>query len=306
MPEIWTILTLQVGLPLMFLLFLWRGGLWQQGPPSRVHWLLEATAFGSVIGFQLTVGNWGWTSVYLWVSFLLLLPIALVRSFQSAPSTWWSFDIGKNWHEKLNLGVELLILVAFLPMLAYALSGYTVDANRDPISLRFPLQDGVYYVGQGGANNFLNYHNANRRQRYAIDISKLNAFGVRAEGFYPETLEKYAIYGDTLHSPCTGTISKVGTGRPDLQPPRKDTTYPRGNHLVIECQDVRVVLAHMKEGSVAVNDEDTVRTGRPIGRVGNSGRTTEPHLHIHAEQEGEGVPIRFDGRFLVRNSLVWK
>ncbi|MGI9182408.1 MAG: hypothetical protein ACR2H9_18165 [Longimicrobiaceae bacterium] len=49
-----------------------------------------------------------------------------------------------------------------------------------------------------------------------------------------------------------------------------------------------------------------------LGRVGNSGNTTQPHLHIHGERggtatsilDGEGVPIRFDGHFLVRNSLV--
>jgi hypothetical protein len=42
-----------------------------------------------------------------------------------------------------------------------------------------------------------------------------------------------------------------------------------------------------------------------IGRVGNSGNTTEPHLHIHATDPGTGraVPITFHGRSLTRNSL---
>lgn len=46
------------------------------------------------------------------------------------------------------------------------------------------------------------------------------------------------------------------------------------------------------------------REVKQVGAVGNSGNTTEPHLHIHAEKDEEGIPIRFDGRFLVRNNLV--
>lgn len=74
-----------------------------------------------------------------------------------------------------------------------------------------------------------------------------------------------------------------------------------------------MVLAHMMEGSIAVTEGQTVDEGQPLGRLGNSGNTSEPHLHIHAWRtgsgsmlEGEGVPIRFDGRFLVRNSLVFR
>ncbi|MEK5272086.1 M23 family metallopeptidase [Aeribacillus sp. FSL K6-8394] len=53
-----------------------------------------------------------------------------------------------------------------------------------------------------------------------------------------------------------------------------------------------------------VNKGAKVQEGQQIGNVGNSGNTTEPHLHIHAERDGREVPIRFNGRFLVRNQLV--
>jgi murein DD-endopeptidase MepM/ murein hydrolase activator NlpD len=62
----------------------------------------------------------------------------------------------------------------------------------------------------------------------------------------------------------------------------------------------------MQQGSVAVAEGDVVREGQLLGTVGNSGNTSEPHLHIHAEKDGEGVPIRFGGRFLVRNNLMRK
>jgi len=48
-----------------------------------------------------------------------------------------------------------------------------------------------------------------------------------------------------------------------------------------------------------------VRVGDLMGLVGNSGNTTEPHLHIHAvdPDTGAGVPITLDGRYPVRNRL---
>jgi hypothetical protein len=50
----------------------------------------------------------------------------------------------------------------------------------------------------------------------------------------------------------------------------------------------------------------------PSLKVGNSGNTGEPHLHIHAQRpgppgapwSGDPLPIRFDGRFLVRGERV--
>ncbi len=73
-----------------------------------------------------------------------------------------------------------------------------------------------------------------------------------------------------------------------------------------------VVLAHLMKGSISVVEGDYVRAGAPLGRVGNSGNTTEPHLHIHAVRGStpdsilvsEGVPILFGGRFPVRNRVI--
>jgi murein DD-endopeptidase MepM/ murein hydrolase activator NlpD len=87
-----------------------------------------------------------------------------------------------------------------------------------------------------------------------------------------------------------------------------------GNYVVVRCQDVTVLLAHLMKGSVEVEPGREVKKGQPLGRVGNSGNTTEPHLHIHAARlgpresilSGEGLPIRFEGRFLVRNDLAYR
>jgi murein DD-endopeptidase MepM/ murein hydrolase activator NlpD len=56
---------------------------------------------------------------------------------------------------------------------------------------------------------------------------------------------------------------------------------------------------------------DVVTVGQPLGKVGNSGNSTEPHLHIHAVKQGTGghavgeaVPLTFGGAFPVRNTVV--
>jgi murein DD-endopeptidase MepM/ murein hydrolase activator NlpD len=80
---------------------------------------------------------------------------------------------------------------------------------------------------------------------------------------------------------------------------------------VDEYQDL-VLLAHLQKDSVNVSAGDTVTTATLLGKVGNTGNTSEPHLHLHAERDGEpgeildgtAVPITIDGRFLVRGSLI--
>jgi hypothetical protein len=47
----------------------------------------------------------------------------------------------------------------------------------------------------------INHHNVDPAQAYALDIVKLNSLGTRAWGIYPQELEKYAIFGETITSP---------------------------------------------------------------------------------------------------------
>ena len=74
-------------------------------------------------------------------------------------------------------------------------------------------------------------------------------------------------------------------------------------------------MAHMLKNSIMVSTGDIVKKGQPLARVGNSGRTTQPHLHIHAItgtdtskiiQGGNGIPIYFEGKFPIRNDRLKK
>lgn len=295
--------------PAIFIVTLWRGE-----PASRLAWLARVLAFGGYILFLFIAGAaWSWVSVYFRYFVPLLFIAAAIVSWRKVWDErlpWWRRPASLGaW---LNLGVEALLGVYFVFAITGALSGLTYSDTRE-VQLAFPLNDGIYFVGHGGNSPTINYHNVDRAQRYALDILALNAAGVRALGVYPTDLARYAAYGKEISSPCAGEVIEVVNDLPDLQPPDADTENLAGNHVVVRCaeQEVDVVLAHMMEGSVLVNEGQMVEEGEALGRLGNSGNTSEPHLHVHAVRtgsgsmlDGEGVPIRFDGRFLVRNSLV--
>lgn len=69
--------------------------------------------------------------------------------------------------------------------------------------------------------------------------------------------------------------------------------HPYGNLVVLETGGVRVWLAHLQPGSIAVAQGDVVAVGDPIGRVGSSGSSTEPHLNVQAAVGERPVPMRF-------------
>jgi murein DD-endopeptidase MepM/ murein hydrolase activator NlpD len=158
----------------------------------------------------------------------------------------------------------------------------------------------------------VNNHVVSASQRYALDILKLNSVGLRARGFYPADLERYAIFGVEVVSPCDGLVAAAEDGFADYSPPERDPEHRAGNYIAIEYDGATIYLAHLMKGSICVKSGDRVCKGQVLGRVGNSGNTTEPHLHIHVEEglySGQfsgkrGIPIRFNGKFLVRNDRV--
>lgn len=94
--------------------------------------------------------------------------------------------------------------------------------------------------------------------------------------------------------------------------PDPDRTKLAGNHVLLDCGGTEVLLAHLQRGSVLVAPGEPVTTGQRRGMVGNSGNTTEPHLHVSAQrrQAGDaligGVPVwvTVNGRHLVRNDRL--
>jgi len=79
-----------------------------------------------------------------------------------------------------------------------------------------------------------------------------------------------------------------------------------GNAVFIEHQENEVsVLAHLKLGSIKVKAGDKVESGQLIGLCGNSGNSSEPHLHYHLQntaiiQDGVGIKCFFYKMKIIR------
>lgn len=168
-------------------------------------------------------------------------------------------------------------------------------AELGPMRLQLPFR-GRWKALQCGPNPGRNHHLAARDQWFAVDF-------VRVDG---------VTRGSEILAPADGVVAYVEEGHPDkpkrwwIQP---DRAHPAGNYVSIEVnaaasadrhEPVWIILAHLEQGSTAVKPGDTVRTGDVIARCGNSGNTSVPHLHIHAQaaprvQPGGvwGLPVSF-------------
>ncbi|WP_223275483.1 M23 family metallopeptidase [Paenibacillus elgii] len=264
-------------------------------------WFLVATSYTLYIW---NVGRWDWVGYYFryaLIAFWLYSVVRAVRNNRNVPL--WPPRSFVSW---AGPALSAVFAALFVFLGAYALTGHR--ASEETVDLRFPLRGGTYDVAHGGSRTIVNYHHEYLPQQYALDIVKLNAGGWRTNGIYPNELQAYAIYGDTLYSPCNGKVLEAVDGFEDRAPTLSEKlpegVLPAGNHVAIGCLDAKVYIAHMQKGSVKVKVGDSVDVNTPLGLVGNSGNTSEPHLHIHAERNGEGVPITFNGEFLARNGLI--
>lgn len=267
-------------------------------PGDRSKLLLHVVASGSVAVFVFQAGPWVFTSTYLRFLTLALFVAGAIQLFRGRPET----GTGRSTASIVGYVLPIAVVVLFI-----TLSALTVAArypSGEPVDLAFPLRDGAYAVLQGGSNVVANPFHALSGNSFPIDLVKLNRFGNRAAGIAPRELYGYEIFGDMLHSPCTGALRDARDGMPDNAPGNLDMLHTEGNYLRIACGDADVLMAHMKSGSLLVSPGQAVAAGQPVGQVGNSGNSMEPHLHIEASRDGRPVPMRFHGRTLVVNDVI--
>lgn len=278
---------------------------WTQ--PTLLSWLTDLVP-GLVFGATLlAVAVWSlistWLRPVLWLA-LLSLGLSTLRAVQLPLGDWSAWDVA----------FSVLLLAVLLPLLLQGWRGHR--APRGAVPLGPVLSGGTFMVAQGGSTPAINYHMAHPVMRYAVDLIGVGALGRPMKGWFPAPPSEYAIFGAEVLAPLSGRVVALQEGLPDLSVPRTDALRPAGNHVVIRStladgRVVNVILAHLKQGSVRVSLGADVRQGEVIGQVGNSGNTTEPHLHLgvneHAEDGdpfgGEGVAFTIDGRYPGRGRL---
>ena len=260
------------------------------------------------MSFIFFAGRWDWVSYY--VRWLLPLFFAgCVASIMLRPG-FFVYG-GAAGYGTADYVINIAVALVFLVFMLRAIRGQST--SEPAIECDFPLKDGVFYIAHGGADKLINHHQTVTVQKYGLDILKLDWTGLRCRGIYPKTLEKYHIFGTPVYAPVAGVVTQAVDGMDDLIPPARDREHLGGNYVVIDAgNDISIALVHLAKGSVAVSEGTAIERGRYLGRIGNSGNTTEPHLHIHAVRgsegdylhKGVGVPMRFRGKFVVRNTLV--
>src|SRR5208282_4244053 len=131
-------------------------------------------------------------------------------------------------------------------------------------------------------------------QRYAIDwVQTQIVDGVRSTWRGPEDKNKsYFCYGQPIYSVAAGRVVRLAGGLPENVPHSGKYAIPidfnnaAGNHVVVEIAPGRYVLyAHMRPGTLTVKLGAEVRVGEILGQAGNTGSSTEPHLHMHIDDE---------------------
>lgn len=277
--------------------------------PNRLRWALVTLGFGLAILFMWVSSRWDFLSLYLRHVYLLLFLIAAAFSYrriQPLPKP------ESRWQTIANRAAFVALIVLMLGLNWRAWRGYTVPDGA--IDLASPLRNGRFMVLNGGGSPFINGHARVAPQNYALDMLGLDALG-RSIGLGDDraVLENYHIFGAPLYSPCAGTVLHAVDQFEDLIPPATDTVNLAGNYVLVDCgAGVEVILAHMKADSVQVTVGESVTTETMLGQVGNTGNTSEPHLHMHAERggdvekilDGEAVPILINGRYLVRSNVI--
>jgi small nuclear ribonucleoprotein (snRNP)-like protein len=141
-------------------------------------------------------------------------------------------------------------------------------------------------------------------QRYAIDWVEVYPDGKTYQGD-PLDNKNYKIYGSEIHSVADGVVTETKDGLPQNVPNAEKMAVPinfetiGGNHVIVDIGGGRFAFyAHMQPGSLRVKVGDKVKTGDVLGLVGNTGNSSEPHLHVDLCDASsmlacEGLPYAF-------------
>lgn len=126
-------------------------------------------------------------------------------------------------------------------------------------------------------------------ERFAVDLVQIDAGGSTSDPPSSSNKEDYFAWGEDVLAAGAGTVVAVVADLPDLAIGASDPAQPAGNHVVIQHgPDLFGVYAHMMQGSATVAVGSQVQGGQRIGAVGNSGNTSEPHLHVHFADRWDG------------------
>jgi peptidase M23-like protein len=199
-----------------------------------------------------------------------------------------------------------------------------IPVGHGPIAISAPLRGDHWLAGNGPSNT-----SGHRRalipidghaaiaQRFAIDWVRLRDDG---KTFHDDEKDNknYLAYGNDALAVADGVVTEVKDGIPENVPGINSRAVPitletvGGNHVILDIGGGHFAFyAHLQPGSLRVKLGDKVRRSQVLGLVGNSGNSTEPHLHFHIENANsplgaEGLPYSLASFEVVGHGWGWK
>ena len=141
---------------------------------------------------------------------------------------------------------------------------------------------GTWLVSNGGRTPETNNHirpadKGPQNQLYAYD------FRIQNTG-KEKILEDYPVFGKEVLAPGDGTIIQVINGAIDVNIGERDRSVGVGNAVIIDHQNGEYsLLCHFKHDSIKVKVGDKDKQGEVLGLCGNTGNTTQPHIHFNLQ-----------------------
>lgn len=188
-----------------------------------------------------------------------------------------------------------------------------------PVVLGPPLAGGQWLAYEGPSNSQSHHWGsvvaangeATIPQRYALDLIGLDRHGhaVRDGAGAPAKTRHadWIGYGAPVLAVADGVVRAARDGQaesaplsPQSEPAALSADDLYGNYVILEIAPrVYVHYAHLQRGSVAAKAGERVRRGQAIGRLGQSGNSGGPHLHLHVSnattfEQSEGLPFVFE------------
>lgn len=241
--------------------------------------------------------------VYAWTLLKLVLPFLGVVGLLINMVFLIITIIKKKRSIKLfsNFMINIVIAFPLLMTLNFISFAYpnTLQKTKPSLTVNWPFTEQTV-VGWGGDS-------VNDNLPHATWASERWAYDLVMEPYNINSVDNndFGIWNKEVHSPVSGTIIAVYDDEDDITPGLEDFNSMEGNHVYIKIKETGtyLLLNHLKKDSVLVEVGDTVKTGDILGRVGNSGSTSEPHLHIHHQRQdptevkfpvlAEGLPLYF-------------
>lgn len=161
-------------------------------------------------------------------------------------------------------------------------------------SLVLPF-NGTWKVTNGGRDSSTNNHireDGPQNQLYAYDFRKEHVGGGKE-------LEDYEVFGQDVLAPADGIVVQVVNGAIDVPPGERDRSVGVGNAIIIDHKNGEYsLLCHFKHNSIKVQVGDEVKQGEPIGNCGNTGNTSQPHIHFNLQDgpqmyNSKALPAQF-------------